>query len=31
MAIAKYNHQVGDWLVDKLMEHPEPSHSKLLT
>lgn len=24
MAISKYNHEVGDWLVDKLMEHPEP-------
>ncbi|CAD8160802.1 unnamed protein product [Paramecium pentaurelia] len=31
LAIAKYNHQVGDWLVLKLMEHPEQSHSKLLS
>ncbi|CAK71945.1 unnamed protein product (macronuclear) [Paramecium tetraurelia] len=31
LAIAKYNHQVGDWLVMKLMEYPEQSHSKLLS
>ncbi|CAD8078852.1 unnamed protein product [Paramecium sonneborni] len=31
LAIAKYNYQVGDWLVVKLMEYPEQSHSKLLS